>query len=127
MPKFTIKIGSLHLLAETTRENLATAKAVLGHLPIEGRVERWGEEIYFSVRFDMVEEHARQLCAPGEIGFWPDSPAIAIFFGKTPTSTGSTPKAYSPCNFFAKLLEPWNKAALNAVKSGTKITVGKAK
>ncbi len=96
MAKICVKIGKLELFAETTKENPETEKRVLEELPVEGKAERWGEEIYFYVGFGIALEHGRLECEPGEIGFWPDSPAIAIFFGKTPVSTGRKPTAFPP-------------------------------
>lgn len=127
MAKICIKIGKLELFAETTNENPETEKRVLEQLPIKGLAQRWGEEIYFQVAFDIALQTGRQECELGEIGFWPDGPAIAIFFGKTPASTGSNPKAYSPCNFFARLSGNIDRQALNAVKDGEKIVVSRGK
>lgn len=127
MTKICIKIGKMELLAEITDENPETAKKVLEQLPFEGLAQRWGEEIYFLEPFDVAKENGREECEPGEIGFWPEGPALAIFFGKTPVSTNSKPRAYSPCNFFAKLSGNLDKQALNAVKDSEKVVVSKAK
>ncbi len=99
----------------------------MDQLPIEGTAQRWGEEIYFLVDFDIALETGRQECEPGEMGFWSGGPGLAIFFGKTPVSTGERPKVYSPCNFFARLVGKWSKEALNEVKDGEKIVLSKAK
>lgn len=127
MHKFCLKIGNLRLFLETTLENPKTVEEVLKHFPIKGEAMRWGEEIYFFVPFSLPSEHGRQDCEQGEIGFWPEGPAIAIFFGKTPASTGSKPKAYSPCNFFARLSGSIDRQALNAVKDGEKIVLSREK
>ena len=127
MDKIRVKIGKLEILAEITEENPETAKRVFSQLPIEGTAQRWGEEIYFLVGFDIPLEAGREECEPGEIGFWPGGPALAIFFGKTPVSTGERPKAYSPCNFFARLVGDWSKEALEEVRDGEKIVLSKAK
>ncbi len=129
MGRISIKIGDLEVFADTTEENPGTVKAILENLPVRGEAQRWGEEIYFFVPFDIAREankSLRQECEPGEIGFWPENPALAIFFGKTPVSEGDKPKAYSPCAFFARLQEPFDKVALNAVKNGLEIIVSKA-
>lgn len=128
MHKIRVKIGKLELFAEVTSESSKTAKKVLEQLPIRGKALRWGKEIYFYVPFDILAPEAgRQDCGQGEIGFWPEGPAIAIFFGKTPASTGSKPKAYSPCNFFARLSGSIDRQALNAVKDGEKIVLSREK
>ena len=129
MARLSIKMGNLEVFAETTEENPGTVKAILESLPVKGEAQRWGEEIYFFVQFDIAREAHKSLreeCNPGEIGFWPENPALAIFFGKTPISQGSKPRAYSPCAFFARLQEPLDKAALNAVENGSEIVISKA-
>ncbi len=127
MQKLSIKIGDLEFFAELSNDNKGTVETVLANLPIRGKARRWGEEIYFFVPFGVALEHGKEECGPGEIGFWPEGPAIAIFFGKTPVSTSDKPRAYSPCNFFAKLVEPLDKAALNSVADGAEILIDLAK
>jgi len=127
MARISIKIGHLEVLADTTEENPGTVKAVLKNLPIKGTAQRWGKEIYFYVPFKIPLEKAREECEEGEIGFWVGNPAIAIFFGKTPVSTSDKPRAYSKCNFFARLLPPIDKEALDAVKEKTEIVIKKQK
>ena len=127
MPKFSLKIGKKEFLLETTSENKETVKELLEHLPLESEAERWGEEIYFFVEFDLALERGRRECVPGEVAFWPDGPGIAVFFGKTPVSTSDKSKAYSPCNFFAKLVGELDFDFLDSVESGEKIVLSKAK
>ena len=127
MPKLSLKIGGKEFLLETTIENKKTLSIILRHLPVVGEARRWGKEIYFLVPFDIALEHGRLHCEPGELGFWPEGPAIALFFGKTPVSDSGRPRAFSPCNFFARLLDGLDKAALDSVLDGEKIVLSKAK
>lgn len=81
-----------------------TADAVWDALPIEGRARIWGKEIYFDVALKLpLEAEARTEVAVGEIGFWPSGPAIALFFGPTPASSGPAPVAASPVNVFGRI------------------------
>jgi uncharacterized protein len=60
---------------------------------------------------------------PGEIAYWPEGPAIAIGFGRTPISKGGETRLASPCNVFAKALG--DVKALGVVMAGTKVVVTK--
>ena len=99
-----------------------TAKAVAAVLPISSAVLTWGEEVYFDVPVEVKREpDARAVVTPGEIAFWPDGPAIAIGFGRTPISKGNETRLASPCNVFAKALG--SVKVLAKVKTGTKVAV----
>lgn len=81
-----------------------TADAVWEALPLLGSAQRWGEEVYFDVSVRLpLEKGARAETAVGEIGYWPEGHAIALFFGPTPASTGSLPVAASPVNVFGRI------------------------
>ena len=73
-------------------------------LPISGKVSRWGDEIYFYVDFNApLEKGARARMDIGEIAYWPNGPALAIFFGPTPASEGGEPMAASECNVIGRI------------------------
>ncbi|HEU4402631.1 MAG TPA: cyclophilin-like fold protein, partial [Candidatus Polarisedimenticolia bacterium] len=76
-----------------------TADAIWEAMPIQGRARLWGSEVYFDVPLKLpLEKGARSERVVGEIGYWPEGPAIALFFGPTPASTGPAPAAASPVN-----------------------------
>jgi hypothetical protein len=73
-------------------------------LPLKGSAQRWGEEVYFEVPLELpLEKGARTEAAVGEIGYWPEGRAIALFFGPTPASSGADPVAASPVNVFGRI------------------------
>jgi hypothetical protein len=81
-----------------------TAEAIRAALPIRGRAQRWGGEIYFSTRVTVgLEPDSREVLAVGELGYWPPGKAFCIFFGATPASDGAAPKAASAVNVFGKI------------------------
>jgi hypothetical protein len=91
------------VFADLTNENPKTVKAFYSSLPIEGRANFWGEEIYFRVPVPVSKEKGRITVKKGEIAIWVESPSFCIFFGKTPASTGKEIRAYSEVNVIGKV------------------------
>jgi len=120
MARIRFDFGNLRLEAELL--DTPTAKIIAAALPFSSAVLTWGEEVYFDVPVTVVREaDARAVITPGEIAFWPQGPAIAIGFGRTPISKGNETRLASPCNVFAKALG--NVKILAKVKTGTKVDV----
>jgi uncharacterized protein len=120
MPRIRFEFAKVTLDAELL--DTPTAKAILAALPVAASALTWGEEVYFEVPVQAAREKAaRAIVTPGEIAYWPDGPAIAIGFGRTPISQGDETRLASPCNVFARALG--DVKALAAVKAGTKVMV----
>jgi uncharacterized protein len=120
MARIRFDFGSLMLDAELL--DTPTAQAIAKALPITSSALTWGEEVYFDVLVDVPrEKDARAVVTPGEIAYWPQGPAIAIGFGRTPISKGDECRLASPCNIFAKALS--DVKALSKVRAGTKVTI----
>ena len=97
-----------------------TAEAIRKAMPLEGAANRWGDEIYFEVPVYVEQEPgAREEVGIGDLGYWPVGNAVCIFFGPTPASRGSQPRAASPVNVFGKIAG--NPATLGMVHSGDRI------
>ena len=106
--------------------NTPTAESIYESLPLEGKANTWGNEVYFNIELGIEqEEEAREELEEGELGYWPLGPAFCIFFGPTPASSGTKPKAYSPVNVFGKITQ--NHALLKSIKNSEKIKVIKFK
>jgi hypothetical protein len=120
MARIRFDFGTLTLEAELA--DTPTARAIAAALPISAAVMTWGEEVYFDVPVHVPRERdARAVVTPGEIAYWPEGPAIAIGFGRTPISQGSETRLASPVNVFARALG--DVKALKSVKAGTKVAV----
>jgi uncharacterized protein len=122
MPRIRFDFGTLTLDAELL--DTPTAKAIAAVLPISAAALTWGEEVYFDVPVEVPrEKEARAVITPGEIAYWPQGPAIAIGFGRTPISQGTETRLASPCNVFAKALG--NVKTLAKIRTGTQVKVSK--
>lgn len=85
--------------------NPETVRAVLKALPIDSTVETWGHEIYFVTPIKAKQEKARVDVSVGDIAYWPPGQAICLFFGPTPASRSSEPRAASPVNVIGRLVD----------------------
>ncbi|MDT8272339.1 MAG: cyclophilin-like fold protein [Desulfomonilia bacterium] len=100
----------------------ATSRKILDLLPIEGTVMLWGEEIYVSIPMHMeLEPDARADVSVGDLAYWPDGPALCLFFGSTPMSTGPEPRAYSAVSVIGALLD--DPSRLKTIREGSAIRV----
>ena len=123
MTRIRFDFGTLTLDAELL--DTPTATAILAALPITSSALTWGEEVYFDAPVEVERETgARAIVTPGEIAYWPDGPAIAIGFGRTPISKGDETRLASPCNVFATALG--DVKALARVRAGTRVQVTRA-
>lgn len=117
--RIRIKAGAVEVAAELN--NTGTAQAIWDALPISGRGNRWGEEIYFSIPVNLEAENAQEVVATGDLGYWPPGTAFCIFFGPTPMSRGEEIRPASPVNVFGRVVG--DATVLKQVASGAEITI----
>lgn len=89
-----------------------TALALRERLPATLRMSRWGDEYYGRIDTDLgvgEAEDAREVMEVGELAYWPVGNALCVFFGPTPASEGSEPRAASPVNPVGRLEGPLEK------------------
>jgi hypothetical protein len=104
MPERAIRIEADGVRLYAVLGSTPTAEAVWEALPLEGPAQTWGEEVYFGLSLRTpLERDARAEVKVGEIGYWPEGPAIALFFGPTPASTSGDPVAASKVNVFGRI------------------------
>jgi hypothetical protein len=120
MRKIGIRAGGVFVTA--TLVDNPTAEAIWNALPIEGHANTWGDEIYFSIPVDVEPaKDARDVVAIGELGYWPPGNAFCIFFGRTPASHGSEPRAASPVNVFGQI--EGDPTVFKEVRGGAKVRI----
>lgn len=124
MPQRKIRINAspISILAELN--NTKTADLIWKALPINGKTNTWGEEIYFGIAIKAEDEKPQEVVQLGDLGYWVPGTAFCIFFGKTPSSRGDEIRPYSPVTVFGKLLG--DPKELKQVKDGTRILIEKA-
>ncbi len=122
--KKKIKILVEALKVEAELNDSQTAQSIWEALPIEARVNTWGEEIYFAIPVKAgLEEGAREVVSPGELGYWPTGHAFCIFFGPTPASRGEEIRAASAVNIIGRV--SGDPKVFLKVKDGAKIALEK--
>lgn len=104
-----------------------TAEAIWRAAPIDGTVQTWGEEVYFTAGVASLSQDtmARSVVEPGEIAYWCAGDAIAIGFGETPISAPGEIRLADACNIWADSIE--DVRALAAVRPGDRIRVVRAR
>jgi uncharacterized protein len=122
---YRVRVTADNVSRVATLAASATARAIWNALPLDGRANRWGDELYFSIPVDLAEaEDAREVVQAGDIAYWPPGSAVCIFWGPTPASEGQEPRAASPVNVFGHIGE--DPQAFSAVRSGAPVKLERA-
>ena len=97
MRRIRIIAGAVSLTA--TLNDSPTAQLIAGSLPITGRVQTWGDEIYFPIPVSASnDETAAKVVEKGTIAYWPPGNALCLFWGPTPASSGEEIRPASAVN-----------------------------
>lgn len=101
----------------------STADLLWEALPIRGRAQLWGDEIYFEIPVEASEdpEWAEETVELGAIGFWPPGSALCLFFGPTPMSRGDEIRPASAVNVLGSI--EGDPTILKRVRHGVPIVV----
>jgi hypothetical protein len=123
MAEIRITAGEISLPAELN--DTPTAQQIWEALPLEGRANVWGDEIYFEIPVMASQSaEARVEMEVGELAYWPVGHAFCIFFGPTPVSVDQQPRAYSPVNILGRVTG--DATRLKAVNAGTPVRLERA-
>lgn len=100
--KIRITTGRLSLGAELNDSE--TAQMIIEALPIHGKAQLWGGEIYFSIGVSAeLEDDSTEILEQGQLAYWPPGKAFCIFFGPTPASKGDEIRAASAVNVVGQI------------------------
>jgi len=124
MPGGKIKITASPVSMEAELNETKIAQLIWNSLPINGKANTWGEEIFFGIAIKSEEENPQEVVQLGDLGYWVPGTAFCIFFGKTPSSRGDEIRPYSPVTIIGKLLG--DPKEFLKVKDGTRVIIEKA-
>ena len=122
-----IKFKILDFIFYCKVKNNQTGKIIYEMLPIKGKINTWGKEIYFNIpKNDILPENdAKEVFNLGEIAFWNQGSAIAIGFGPTPVSNSNEIRLVSAANHWADAINPLELKKLDKYKDGEIIEVSR--
>ena len=98
-----IEIAFNKIVIEAVLNDSITAQKVLKALQIKSEINLWGSEVYFEIPVEAELENGKELMDIGNIAFWPPGNAFCIFFGPTPASIDTRPRAVSAVNVIGKI------------------------
>lgn len=121
--KILIKAGNV--TTEGVLNDTPTANAIWENLPLTGKANIWGDEIYFATPVkEGLEPTAKEVVEKGDLGFWPPGRAFCIFFGPTPASTGAEIRPASAVNVIGRV--EGDPTVFKKVKEGARVQIDPA-
>jgi hypothetical protein len=73
-----------------------TADSLWEQLPVSGRGQRWGDEIYFDIEHHLPDSDPEEEVDVGDVAYWEPGTSLCLFWGPTPASVDNRPRAASP-------------------------------
>ena len=108
MAAIVIQVGEEQFRGELSdTDSPHTTRKILDALPLSGRANTWGDEIYFEIPIDVAEENARAVLSKGDLGYWPAGNCFCVFYGRTPMSPSEEEIVpASPVNLIGRIEDP---------------------
>ncbi len=120
--RIKITIGGVAVEAEL--KPTRTAQAIYDALPVEARVNQWGEEFYCQIPgVKDYRETATTNVKVGDVAYWGIGGALAVFFGRTPMSIGEDPVPADRVNVVGRLIG--DPTVLHGAVGATMMTIEK--
>jgi uncharacterized protein len=103
--KFTESDKAAYIELDDSRSP-KTVKAILDNLPIEVKINRWGDELYTDkTPIVAEEENAQSVVKQLDVAYWPEGNALCLFYGPTPISKSPDEiLPYSPVNIVGRII-----------------------
>jgi hypothetical protein len=101
-----------------------TVQAILENLPIEVKINRWGDELYTDkTQVIEGEEDGKRQVNLFDVAYWPEGNALCLFYGPTPISEEGKILAYSPVNIVGRIIPHNNEKenVLGKIKDSTRV------
>jgi hypothetical protein len=117
MADLRLTVDDRVLEADWTDENPETRAAIRDALPVGGDATRWGDELYFSIPVDVEPESTQTAVPVGALAYWPAGNALCLFWGPTPASQESEPRAAGPVAVVADVADVSPLASLDGSAS----------
>jgi uncharacterized protein len=120
--KFTDSGKAAHIELDDS-QSPKTVKAILDNLPIEVKINRWGDELYTDkTPIVAEEENAQSVVNELDVAYWPEGNALCLFYGPTPISKSHDQiLPYSPVNIVGKIVP--KEDILDEIKDGSTIVI----
>jgi hypothetical protein len=121
--KILIKAGDVTV--KGILDGTPTADAVWENLPLTGKANTWGDEIYFAIPVkEALDPNAKEVVEMGDLAYWPPGRAFCIFFGPTPASAGAEIRPASAVNIIGRVTG--DPTVFKQVKEGARIQIDPA-
>jgi len=105
MTDLHVTVDGRDLEAVWTDDAPETRVALEDALPAAGEATRWGDELYFDLALDVPLENASAVVPEGSIAYWPAGGKLCLFWGPTPASEDSEPRAAAPVTVIARVTD----------------------
>lgn len=101
--RITISVGGVRL--EAILKPNKTADSVYAALPVQAALNVWGEEFFCKIAgVKDFRETATTKVKVGDVAWWGPGEVLAIFFGRTPMSTGQDPVPADRVNVIGQIV-----------------------
>ncbi len=116
-----VRISAGTVAAYADLNMTSVADAVWRALPLDVKMQTWGDELYGTIPLDLPLELPQEVVALGDLAYWPPGRALCIFFGPTPASMGDEPRAASDVTVFGHV--DGDSSVFRLVHNGEKIHI----